>query len=317
MTKLKVGIIGANGFIGKHLALSLINSNCFESLILYYKSHNNENSFNEENVSFKQINLKEKSSLKCKFNNLDFIYYFASETIPASSWENPTSEFENNVIPFINFMEEISRTNIKKIIFSSSAGTIYGASEKKINETFDKKPFNPYGISKLTIEYLLEYYRIKHNINYEIYRISNVYGFGQNTSKGLGLINTILEKSILSESISIYGDGSIIRNYVHINDVTAVLPMSLLNKTESSEIFNLCSNENLSINEIINITEKITKNPLKIKHLESRKSDNPKISLDNKKICEYYNDYKFIPIREGINMTLKKLLEYYQSDKSI
>ena len=119
MTKLNVGIIGSNGFIGKNLAMYLINLKCFESLFLYSKNLNTSNLTGNENVYFRQINLKKKTTLKSKFNQLDLIYYFASETIPSTSWDNPIYEFENNVIPFINFMEEISRTSVKKIIFSS------------------------------------------------------------------------------------------------------------------------------------------------------------------------------------------------------
>ena len=308
MKKLNIGIIGSNSFIGSKLCDKLIKTNNFNSLHLFSKSDNKLCLKLSKNITFNKIDIKDNLTYKSKFKDIDIIYYLVSESIPSSTWNNPSYEFTNNVIPFIEVMEEISSSNVKKIIFSSSAGTIYGSSNKKIIENTDKKPFNPYGISKLTMEHLLEFYKVKNNIHYFIFRISNIYGYGQNTSNGLGLINTILEKSINKKPVTIFGDGSIIRNYIYIDDVIEILTKSLNKPLNESNILNLSSDDNLSINQIINIITKTTNLELQIEYANLRKSDNPKILLNNNKISSFFDDFRFTDINTGIDKTLKKLL---------
>jgi UDP-glucose 4-epimerase len=193
------------------------------------------------------------------------------------------------------------------VVFLSSAGTIYGPSLEKINETSNKKPFSPYGITKLSMEYFLNYFETKYGIKHDIYRISNVYGEGQDTSKGLGLINTFLEKITTDQKITVFGDGENIRNYIYIKDVVELLSLSLNLNLSTSQIYNLSSNDTLKINEVIAILKNAIEEPFEINYIPNRQSDNSFIDLDNSLIKLAKKDFIFTNIEDGIKKTYKHI----------
>jgi UDP-glucose 4-epimerase len=295
---IKIGIIGSEGFIGRELNNSLSR----------YKGHKIYNFGEESNSKFGQsnyskINLNDIQKNKRIFESFDLIYYLATASIPASSFHDPLIDVNLNLIPFLNFLEAINSSKVKKVVFTSSGGTIYGASNNLINEESIKNPESPHGIIKLTMEYFLEYNLKKSGINYNIFRIANTYGENQNTSKGLGLINTILEKVILKKQIEIFGDGSFKRNYIYNKDVAMALSSVVNQNLEISEIYNLASSESYSINEVLEIIQEIIKEPLDVKYVNSRKSDLRSILIDNSKFTEAHPKFRFTEILNGIKNT--------------
>ena len=300
---MNIAIIGSNGFIGRHL-VNLFLKEKKVNLSLFGRAEIND-IHNE--LSYRQINLMDSEQILDDFKEIEIVYYLASASIPASSWENPISEIETNLLPFINFLNCIAKLNVKKIIFTSSAGTIYGSSNMKLKEDSDKKPFSPHGINKITMEYYLNYFDAKYNLKHDIFRVSNIYGEGQNTSKGLGIINTFIEKIISNKEITVFGNGEIIRNYIYVKDVAKALANSYDSNLESSSIYNLSSEDSLSINEVIEKIKKITNEEFTINYREGRNSDNPKILLDNSKLKNTFKTLSFTSIEEGIKNTYKNL----------
>ncbi len=293
---LNVAIVGSNGFIGSNLAQEISK---YDNLFVFLFGKNEQN-LSGTNLPYNVIDYKNHDLIKQQFKQIDLVYYLASSTIPSSSWENPKLELENNLLPFLEFMEAISRLQVKKIVFISSAGTVYGPSESKVSESTEKQPFSPYGITKLTIEYYLNYFKIKHNISYDIYRVSNVYGVGQNTSKGLGIINTFIEQIVLNHKINVFGDGENIRNYINVKDVVKLMTYSITSKITKSNIFNIASNDTISINQLIEIIKNIIDENFEVVFSNNRKSDNSFINIDNTKILSTIPNYKFISLNEGI-----------------
>ena len=306
---LSIGVIGSNGFIGSHLVRKLLIFNNINNLSLFGRSENSVIEFSNPKIEYYQIDLKDNQSYRNKLKNLDLIFYLASETIPSNSWNNPMIEFSDNIIPFIEFLETIKNTRIKKIIYSSSAGTIYGPSLKKLSEKSNTAPFSPYGIGKLAMEHFLEYYRVNYNINYDIYRLSNVYGPNQDTSKGLGLINTIIENLISEKETTIFGNGKNLRNYIYIQDVVDVLINSINFSLFESNILNVAANQNYNINQIIKIIEKVTNKKLTIKYLNQRSSDNPNIQISNKNLLRKIPSVNITSIEDGIKLTFDYIKE--------
>jgi len=305
MSNQKVAIVGCNGFIGRHLS-SALSKRPEVQLTLFGRS---EKPAIHVDHKYHQLNISNKKQLLENFVGTEVLYYLASETIPASSWSNPMLEIEKNLAPFIQLIEIIAPLNIKKIVFLSSAGTVYGTAQEKISEDSEKKPFSPYGIVKLAMENFLEYFRARHGIQYDIYRVSNVYGEGQDTSKGLGIINTFLEKIIHERAVTVFGDGENTRNYIYVDDVVQLLTTSLVNDLKQSGIYNLSSNDTLSINQLIELMKKVVNEPFLTQYLQNRKSDNAFINLDNSKILAQNNNFRFTPIEQGIEKTFLYLKE--------
>ena len=296
---MNVAVIGANGFIGKHLVAKLSSLN---NTKVFAFDLSEGHSFGND-VIYRKNDLSDLKQIATDFKEIDLVYFLASATIPATSWEDPMLEIERNLKPFILFAETVSRLQVKKIAFLSSAGTIYGMTKEKVGETSDKKPFSPYGIIKLTIENFLSYFKTKYNINFDIYRVSNVYGEGQNTSKGLGLINTLLEKIISEKKITIFGKGENLRNYIYVKDVAELLSYSATTDTGVSSTYNISSDDTLTINQVVEIIRKTVSEDFTIDRKENRLSDNAAIDLDNSKLKKAFPQFKFTPVNEGIKKT--------------
>ena len=306
MTKLKIGVIGGSGFIGKHLVAELSKYKNIENLKVFGRQPIFINS-KDIKPEYYQINLLNSQSYKDKIVDLDIIYYLASETTPLSSWENPTIEITKNLTPLIEFLEIIKNSTVKKIVFTSSAGTIYGPSASSKDETNLTTPFSPHGIGKLAMEHFLEYYRVNYNLNYDVFRISNAYGPGFDISNGLGLINTLLENLIQSKTSTIFGNGKAFRNFIFIDDIVKTLGYSTKFSYFESNILNLASNENVTIIQVIKTIEKITQKKLEIQYINQRNSDNPTIKISNNKLLKKIPELSLTVIEKGIELTYLNL----------
>ena len=298
---MKVAVIGSNGFIGRHLVERLQKETRLE-LFLFGKRDESLG----KGLPYKKIDFFNKAELIKDFAEIEMVYYLASETIPATSWEDPASEIEKNLRPFLSFLEVVAKLKLKKIAFISSAGTVYGATTGKVPEDANKQPFSPYGIVKLTMENFLQYYKIKYGIQYDIFRVSNVYGEGQDTGKGLGAINTFLEKIIRENKVQIFGDGESTRNYIYVRDVIELLTWSVQH-TDASDVYNMSSDSTLSLNQLVSVMKSIVKEEFTVIFEKGRLSDNSYVDFDNSKLIKHLPEFKFTPIEEGILKTYQFL----------
>lgn len=289
----KIAVIGANGFIGRHLVPRLLKIKDIQLQTFGRQSQSDLPNYNKYDVF--------SDSLSTELSETEFIYYLISETIPATSWNMPVFEIEKNLLPFLKLLGTLKNPHRKKIIFLSSGGTVYGPTNGKVNELAPTRPFSPYGITKLSMENFLEYYRVNNGLNYNVFRISNVYGEGQNTQKGLGIINTFLEHIITDGKLTVYGDGSATRNYIYIDDVCEILAHSINNN--DSEIFNLSSNTTLDIRDLIELMRTVISSSFEVIFKQARLSDNSFIDLDNSKLLKYFPEFRFTPIESGIKKT--------------
>lgn len=301
---INVAVIGSNGFIGAHLTKRLSQ---LPEVNLFLFGRNEKSAF-DQRFSYEKMDLMSRQQIMRSFENIDLVYYLASETIPATSWENPRVDIDKNLVPFIHFMDCISLLKVKKVVFLSSAGTVYGVSDKPLRENSDKTPFSPYGILKLTMENFLSYYQIKYGIHHDIFRVSNAFGEGQNTSKGLGIINTFLEKIIQDQKVTVFGDGNNIRNYIYVKDLADILSLSVSNDLTGSNTLNLSSHDTLSINELIETIAKVVPHKFEVVYKPARLSDNPVIKLDNQKLLKIYPNIQFTKLEEAIQKTYQSLL---------
>lgn len=134
---LKILLMGASGFIGKHLISTFSNR---EDLLLTIFGRTYENP-DIKNVRFINGNYEDSRDLMKALKGQDLIYHFISQTIPSSSWDNPLAEIEKNLIPFLTFIRLAAENGIKKICFASSGGTVYGLQSNLLTEESLTEPF--------------------------------------------------------------------------------------------------------------------------------------------------------------------------------
>jgi UDP-glucose 4-epimerase len=238
--------------------------------------------------------------------DVDYVFHTLSTTIPSTSDKDPIFDIQTNVIGNVRFINEVKKHNIKKFIFSSSGGTIYGHKPAPIAETSATDPICSYAISKLSVEKYLGYFNYHHGLDYVSLRYSNVYGIGQDPKGMLGAVTIFLELMMRGETITVFGDGNTIRDYIYIDDVTRANLLVLINKADN-HIYNVGTGVGTSINELIKLISQVTGLKARINYVVARRTDVPANVLDISRITNDIGWAPDITLKEGISRLWKNL----------
>jgi UDP-glucose 4-epimerase len=303
-------IYGGGGFIGSHLADELLNQN-FNVTVFDKINFDRRNIAHIENkLNVIEGDFNNEIDIKNSLKNIDIVFHLVSSTLPASSNQNPVYDVESNLIPSLKLFSESVKNKIKKIVFVSSGGTVYGIPvEIPVKENHICNPICSYGVVKKCIEDFLFMYHKLYGLDYTIFRFSNPFGERQNPFVTQGAIAVFLKKIILNETIEIWGDGSVIRDYIYIKDAVNVMVKSL-SVTSENKLFNLSLNKGYTLNEILKYIEHITSIKPKIKYTQPRNIDVPVNILDNTLIKKTFGWKPVTDIEEGISKTFNYLKNF-------
>ncbi|WP_307555782.1 NAD-dependent epimerase/dehydratase family protein [Paenibacillus sp. V4I5] len=296
-------ILGGTGFIGSNLCQKLLEQGCKVRIM---DRTMKKIDFNSSGIEFIEADFTQVRDFKPFLQGIDILYHFISTTVPATSNVNKVFDISSNVCSTLRLLDDIIQTNVKKIIFLSSGGTVYGQTEMNpIPEEYPTNPICSYGIQKLTIEKYLFYYYHEYGLDYQIIRLANPYGRGQNGKNGQGVIPIFIHKILQDEEIHIWGDGLTTRDYIYIDDVINAL--SLLPKySGSNKILNLGSGQGSTLIDIVNvIAEELNKKP-EIKFLDARSIDVKTNVLDISKITQALSWRPEKSLRDGIKLMLER-----------
>src|SRR5882672_2054545 len=185
----------------------------------------------------------------------DTCFHLVSTTLPKSSNLDPIFDVETNIMGTLRLLNHAVRAGLRKIIFVSSGGTVYGVPRSvPIEEGHPTDPICSYGITKLAIEKYLHLFQELHGLDYAVLRVSNPYGEQQRTNASQGAVAVFLGKALRGEQIEIWGDGSVVRDYVHISDVVSALAAAM-SYAGKERIFNIGSGRGVSLNDLLNTIE--------------------------------------------------------------
>ena len=304
---MKTLILGGNGFLGSHLVDFLLKS---ENEVVVFDKNNEI--FREQlpNVKYYLGDLSNTSLLATALNGVDIVYHLISTTLPKSSNDAPIYDVESNLVGTLKMLDLCVKSDVKKIIFLSSGGTVYGQPESlPISESSNTQPDCSYGICKLAIEKYLYLYKKLYGLNYTVIRASNPYGPRQNYNVAQGVISVFLSQIIQNKEITIWGDGNITRDYIYIDDCIQAIFLASVTDT-NSKIFNIGSGIGHSLNDIVRLISEICKLTPIINYRTKRLSDVSAIYLNIENAKEELNWYPGVHIQEGIEKTylsIKKL----------
>jgi UDP-glucose 4-epimerase len=302
---MRVLITGGTGFIGSFVVEELLTKGHDIVIIangrqLPHYLENLSTKITYYQGDFGEIDVLEKALPGC-----DAVIHLAWSTVPKQTKGATAFEFTSNINSSINLIEKCVDFNINKIIFISSGGTIYGIPEFiPIHELHGLNPISNYGLSKLTTEKLLHLYHYSHKINYTVLRVSNAYGERQNFYKNQGVIGVWLKNIFQNKEIEIWGDGSIVRDYVYVEDVASSI-IKALDTVDGASIYNIGSGEGVSLNDILKEMEKILDVSFKVIYKPSRNFDVPTNILDISKAKKMIGYSPTISLQDGILKTWK------------
>ena len=311
---MKILLLGAAGFIGTNLLLKL--SRDFDDHITGVdKDINYFNPISNivaKNVSFIESPLTNDIDFDKLIEGCDIVYHLVSTTVPATSNQQISQELVANVIFSANLLDACVRCNVKKVVFLSSGGAVYGKEvDCPLKEKTATNPISSYGLQKISIEKLLSLYRYLCGLDYRIIRLANPYGPYQRPNGIQGAVTTFTYKALKGEEIVVYGDGSVVRDFIYIDDAIRGI-IKIVDGENKHHTFNLGCGYGTSIKQLINIISSTLNVELKVTYKEARKVDVPVNYLDISRYEKYYGALNPISLQEGIMRTAQFMTDHYK-----
>ncbi|MBN2468461.1 MAG: NAD-dependent epimerase/dehydratase family protein [Deltaproteobacteria bacterium] len=296
-------VLGGCGFIGSHIVDNLLESGY--SVRVFDKLNVDTRNIDHviDDVEIETGDFCNETDVSRAIKGADYVFHFINTTLPKTSTDNPVYDVESNVVSSLKLLDLASRDKVRKIIFASSGGTIYGVPQSiPIPEDHPTNPTCSYGISKLMIEKYLELYRITRRLDYVSFRMSNLYGERQNPHAIQGAVAVFLGLAREGKPITIWGNGAITRDYLYVRDVLSVLVGALEVQTHA-HIFNLGSGHGTTLDELTEVIREVSGKTVEVIRSEGRPIDVPVNVLD---ISRVRNEFDFAPqtsLRQGVKKT--------------
>lgn len=298
-------LIGAGGFIGRNIVASL--SDDGHNLYLLTRDKDSFYSkFDQTGVHpivgrLTDLEILKRSIIEFK---IDTVIHLAATLIPSSSINEFKREYTDIVLPTFDLLYFLATSSVNFIYFSSG-GTVYEDSREPVKEDYKLNPRTFYGYSKLLIENQIRFFNKSKDLRYTILRPSNAYGKYQRGDKPQGFIAVALNRIQNQQPIKIYGDGSIVRDYINVSDIAHALS-TIVKHDIKNQVINLGSGVGTTLMEILTLLEMYTKKKPILDFAEKRDVDALNIVLNIEKLT---NLLKFTPqkVHDGIADYLNSL----------
>lgn len=293
-------VVGGGGFIGTNLCSALVGR--FATVRAYGRSMSFPHKL--KGTEWQQGDFCDSELLRKAISGCDTVFHLANTNTPASSNKNMIMDLQDNVKNTLRLLDICRDEGVRRVIFLSSGGTIYGIpSVVPTPETAETSPICSYGISKLSIEKYLYLYEHLYGLEHRVIRLSNPYGPYQVSLKNQGVVSAFVSKALNNQRIEVWGDGSVVRDYIYIDDVVDALLMSVFH-TGDERVFNIGSGEGVSLRELLQSIENILDKPLQVDYTPSRKIDVPVNVLNIERAHRELNWKANISFIEGLKRTI-------------
>lgn len=305
---MKICVTGGAGFIGSHIVDKFISLGHSVTVIDNLSTGKMENV--NKNAHFIKLDINDEEIHKIFENEkFDIVCHQAAQMNVRFSVDNPIEDARTNIIGSLNLYEACKNTGVKKIIFASSGGTIYGEQIYfPADEEHPTNPCSPYGIAKLSNEKYLYYYNVSYGIKIVSLRYGNVYGPRQNPKGEAGVVAIFIGKMLNNEQPIINGDGLITRDYIYIDDVVDANVCALDDKIEG--IFNVGTGVETNVNTIFHKLKALTNSGCEEYHGPA------KIGEQRRSVISYEKLHKLCGWKPkyGFDKGLEQTVEYFKKN---
>jgi UDP-glucose 4-epimerase len=245
---MKIAVTGGAGFIASHIVSAYIEAGHEVVVIDNLSSGKRENVHNKARLIEIDINDPKIAEIFAQ-EKFDILNHHAAQINVRYSVEQPIDDAHINVIGSLNLFTNAVKNGVRKIIFASSAGTVYGdQSVYPCDELHPTNPLSPYGVSKISAEMYLHTLRVSNGVSYTALRYSNVFGPRQNPHGEAGVVAIFLTAFLNGKQPSIFGDGLQTRDYVYVGDAVKANILALQPEIEGA--FNISSSKELSVHDV-------------------------------------------------------------------
>lgn len=301
-----IGVYGARGFIGRHLVTRLAGRGAPVRAV----SRKFDVAFTEpfgETVEFIEADLRQPLAMASSLQGVDTVVQLVSTSSPGLGNNHTIADVQENVMPHVEFLQACVQAGVKRYVFLSSGGTVYGpGAPVPTPETSPTNPINSHGLTKLIIEKYIQMHGQVDDLDYVILRVANSFGPGQEFRKGQGLIPALIDRWRKGQKVTIFGDGQAQRDYVFIDDVIEAIEAVLAFTGKPRLILNVGSGETRSIVEVIETIEAVTHHRFEREYVGTRKTDVTVSNLDISRAREVLGWVPKTEFCEGVERTVRQ-----------
>jgi len=303
---MKFLVTGGAGFIASHIVDRLI-SEGHHVVIVDDMSSGKESNLNPKAKLYKMDICDPELESVFQTEKPDYVNHHAGQISVVRSVREPDFDVKVNILGSLNIIQLSQKYGVKKVIFISSGGTVYGEPEYlPADENHPTRPLCPYAIDKLTVEKYLYMYGIIYGLNYTVLRYSNVYGPRQDPHGEAGVVAIFTQKMMDGMKPTIFGDGTATRDYIYIDDIVEANMLAF--ERGDREIYNISANRETNVNEIFAILKSEFGFPEDAIHGDKRPGELQRIFLTNHKAKSELGWSPKISLEEGI----KRTVQYYK-----
>ena len=303
MTVKRVLVLGGNGFIGSNLVIGLLRAG-LEVRVLDLRRE--PALARSSAVELIEGDFTNRAQSEAAVDGVDAVFHLASVTTPASGTSNPVYDVTENLLGTLRLLEACVARGVRRLVFISSGGTVYGTPHRvPITEDHPQDPINSYGIVKLAIEKYLGMYAHLGRLDPIVLRVANPYGPGQFTQGAQGAVAVALGCIHRGEPFRLWGDGSVVRDFLYVDDLTEAFLAALRAPSGEPRVFNIGSGCGVALRDMLAASERIAGRTLTIEQLPGRSIDVPANVLDCTRARHLLGWGPRVSLDEGLARTWK------------
>lgn len=293
-------LVVGGGLLGSHLALRLAAAG--HPTTVFSRSFNpvlRESAANH-GIRLVEGEVALSTALEAEIGAADLIFYTAGSSTPSASDLDPASSLIGSVVPAVAVLELVRRAGKGRAIIASSGGTVYGCpTEFPTPEHAPLEPISLHGLHALSMERYANFFADRHSLDIAILRYSNVYGPGQLARRSQGVIAAWLRAVVAGEPVVLFGDGSVRRDFIYVDDAVAATVLVATNPAAHGA-YNVGAGSAFSLKEVLDVVEEVVDQPFAVETFEAREIDVPIIELDYSRVQALTGWVPTTELREGV-----------------
>jgi UDP-glucose 4-epimerase len=289
-------VLGGSGFIGSHLVDALL-ADGHEVRVFDRQPERYREPL--PGVEYRFGSLGDVAGVAKALAEIEIVFHLVSTSVPSTSNLDPVADIRGNLVTAVQLLEQMRRLDVRRIVFLSSGGTVYGNPDTSpVTETHPLRPICSYGVVKVAIENYLFMYQDLYGIEPVVLRPSNPVGPRQGHIGVQGVIPTFLRRLHDGDPIQVWGDGGVVRDYLDITDLASLCVLA--GTSDAVGAYNAGSGIGTSIREVLSIIESITGRRADVTFEPGRSFDVQKIVLDSGRARETFGWAPTVPLDESI-----------------
>lgn len=296
----KTLVIGAAGFLGRSIVEGLTSSGAPVVGLASRKP---------DGIIFDRFHTGRSEligTLLAALDGCECVIFAGGTTRPGSSMTNISAELDVEAGHIIDIAELCAARGVKKFVFISSGGAIYGRTDEHfIAESHPTRPISNYGLVKLVAEHGLRIVSERTGLVTLSLRVANPFGFGQVVKGGQGFIAALINAVRNEKPVQLWGDGSVVRDFLHVNDVVSAA-IAAVKVDCQSEILNVGSGVGHSMLEVIGCFERVLGREVKCELLPGRNVDVSRVVLDISKAAKLLGWSPSLSLESGMRLTVER-----------